>query len=373
MLPLRLSRGLNVELSDDGRLSLQDPVYHGCAVFATPSSRRFEFQFTALEPDRWVDKAGSYCIGVMKADEVPFIMPAEGEDAEDARSMAAELTELGALSTGSFRYSAKLFDELAPCIFGGSLHTQHSLVMKWSDGEITYQREETVVSKSLIKPKGKGKGKCKSMSYNESYLHRRKGPEAQAPVVWMFASAGRGASGGIKVQMNRALASNMRSCNDLLADRMKMLFDSPRFTDCVIECAGQCFEAHRAVLCVCSPVFNAAFSGSMKEAHDARYEVRNCDCPRAVQAMLEFMYKGSLPDLNVDTLQALLPLAIFFEMDELRLRVAEELVLSITVKNVRGVVRVLKEFRTKSGVAECYVDLLYMLKADDDLLCEALV
>lgn len=388
-MTLTLLKGVNVMFNESGNLCLEQPQFHGCAVFAPPSNERFQMRLTALRDDRWIHKAGSYCIGIMQVSDIHKIDHSAFNDSGDyvgpghvcwARAMAADIPFLFALSTGSFRFSHTLFDEDGERIFAGSLVCNRSVFMRLDKGSLGYKLEEygdftDVTSKvdfSLDRTKGKGKGKfgghgkgkgkgAQAIDNASSYYPNR----GMVPFVWLFSDF------DSEVQVHLGLGS--RPCSDLRKKTLNTMWDDRCFTDCVVECMGECFQVHRAVLCSASPIFKSAFVGTMQEARQARFAVRDCEEPLAVAAMLEFTYKGSLPDLNVDVLRALLPLAIQYELDELSGCVADILLESVALDTVREITKVLRQFRDHRIVAEQYSCLMWMLRANESLLTEALV
>ena len=103
-----------------------------------------------------------------------------------------------------------------------------------------------------------------------------------------------------------------RRCADhRLANQHKRLWIDRPFTDAIVVCDQEQFLVHRVVLSVASPVFERAFSGSMKEGSTGTFEIRSH--PRdAVEAMLEFVYTGDLTEqiLVSSELASLLDLAV---------------------------------------------------------------
>lgn len=406
-MPPPLLRAVNVAYDANGRLFLEHPDYHGCAVFAPSSRSCFEVQVTAQMDDLWEDKAGSYCLGIINRADVPKISPASGGELHDTFFMQEHVGVSYSMSTGSFRFSSSLFDEYADQVFSGSLENGCSLIMKFHDGSLKYRLGghagfTDVTSRTGLAPriestfegkgssdvkgkckgkdnlwKGKGKlplnlmkGKGKSFSDGSHDEYGRFGPFA--PVIWLFSHSDRAPA-----PVDRGIEVGLRSVQhrrtDGLVRTMSSLWDERHFTDCTILCKAERFEVHRAILCTSSPVFNAAFTGRMREANDAVFEIRECECPQAVSALLEFMYKGVLPSVNTATLIALLPLAAQYEVEELCTITAELLVDTVSVQNARDVVKILRPFHERPCVTDAWSSLLQRLKSDDAMLSEALV
>ncbi|CAK0814314.1 unnamed protein product [Prorocentrum cordatum] len=73
------------------------------------------------------------------------------------------------------------------------------------------------------------------------------------------------------------------------------LYQKGKFTDAVIKCSGQEFNVHRAVLASTSEVFDRMFSSSMREGAEAVVLIEDAT-PEAVEALIEGMYCGKLPE-----------------------------------------------------------------------------
>lgn len=401
-MPIKLLKGINVAVDDEGKLSLVDPKHHGCALFDVEGSQHFELQLTAEQDDSWVCKAGAYCVGIMDAEDVPLVHPYDGYrgqnqawnawsswdavswDARDedddsheacaAYHMTASVSSIYTLSTGSFIFSNGIFrPERENRIFDGFLKRDQTLVMRYRHGRLGYRLDpqQSVVDLTgkmeqlkarrptwgSIRAKGSGKGEGKTI-----------------PCLWVFAQEGPEdmyASNTVKLRLtiperNYQFCASDDPCP--LAKKMDFFWEDKLFCDCTIECAGERLGAHRIILCAASPVFNAAFAGSLREATEARFEIRNCDQPAAAKAMLEFMYRGRLSDLTLRTLIALLPLAVQYQIEELCSIAAGKLINQVTEETIREIAQVLKQFRHQPSIAWAYAELLGILKSDDRLL-----
>jgi len=236
------------------------------------------------------------------------------------------------------------------------------------EGELlTYVTYDQGKGKGMAKgmTKGMAKGSGKSKGKREANGHA-----GYAPCLWVFADA-RPPWGPAPPLLVEVLPSLSRAPTDLPAKRMRTLWQDRSFADCVIECNSRRFDAHRAVLCAASPVFSAAFKGSMREAKEARFKLRGCQ-PCAAEAMLEFVYTGCLPELDCQVLLELLPIAVQYELKELCSMVAGRLCSKVTVETVRDVVKVMKQFSEHTGVGEAFLCMKALLKENDELFDRAL-
>ena len=356
----------NVACFEDGCIWLKDSFRHGYVVFAPASTEHFEVRLTARTHDLWddYDKAGAYCLGIVHREDVTAIRPADDGVHFSIFDMQNGV-RLCALSTGTFRFSDRLFDHKAWRLFWGSLNEGRTLIMNFHNGRLRYQLD----------------GQEADVTPYASCLNSDVGPCDEqvarptfVPALWLFSNAERRwiERGGI-LRDNGIVVQCRTSHIDLANKTLTRLWDDRSFADCSIDCKNEHFPAHRAVLCAASPVFKAAFTGNMREACDSRFEVRGCDSPLAVRALLEFLYKGLLPDLELDVLLALLPLAIQYEVDDLCTIAAERLVDFMNVQNARAIVKTMRQFREHRTMTDPFNCVVCLLKADDDLLSEALV
>ena len=111
------------------------------------------------------------------------------------------------------------------------------------------------------------------------------------------------------------------------------MWTNRRFTDAVVVIVGKRFAVHRSVLSEASPVFYRAFSGSMREASKACYEVKD-STPDAVEAMLKYVYTGAAPKESEDITLPLLELAVQYELADLCEKAANDLLVGIGKGNV---------------------------------------
>ncbi|KAF8662660.1 hypothetical protein HU200_056262 [Digitaria exilis] len=75
------------------------------------------------------------------------------------------------------------------------------------------------------------------------------------------------------------------------------MLDSGEGADVTFSVQGETFMAHKAVLAVRSPVFNAEFFGRMREAKEQLVTIEEMQ-PDVFRALLHFIYTDSLPDMD---------------------------------------------------------------------------
>merc|ERR1712232_811828 len=119
------------------------------------------------------------------------------------------------------------------------------------------------------------------------------------------------------------------------------LWKDRRLSDCVFVCDGHRFPVHKAVVCGASEAFRAALTGTMKEAEEEVFEIRQT-IPAAVDHLLRYIYTRDLTvqldmtsGINLtDLLTSLLELAMQYEIYECAELVAEHL-LEYSNENMR--------------------------------------
>ncbi|KAJ4813721.1 BTB/POZ/MATH-domain protein [Rhynchospora pubera] len=105
--------------------------------------------------------------------------------------------------------------------------------------------------------------------------------------------------------------------------------------DITCEAEGECFPAHKCILALRSPVFNAQLFGAMKDEKQDKIKISNVRAP-IFKAMLFFIYTGLLPDHveGAEAAQHLLVAADRYGMQTLRRACEERLSQQLDVVNV---------------------------------------
>ncbi|NXA41350.1 KLH30 protein, partial [Eudromia elegans] len=74
---------------------------------------------------------------------------------------------------------------------------------------------------------------------------------------------------------------------------LQRLRANPKLSDVTLLAAGREFPCHRGVLALCSPYFEAMFSGNFMESISARVELKDVE-PDALEVLLDFAYTGKV-------------------------------------------------------------------------------
>ena len=91
-----------------------------------------------------------------------------------------------------------------------------------------------------------------------------------------------------------------------------------------------------------------------------------------MRAIIEFMYTEKLQDFKTETLIAMSPLAVYFQLDELCTTLASLLIDNLDAENVKDVARVINQFSSCSSLTWAKADLLERLKSNEHLLDQVL-
>jgi len=153
-------------------------------------------------------------------------------------------------------------------------------------------------------------------------------------------------------------------CPNNVLNVQERVWKQRKFTDALVICAGERFEAHRSTLSAASPVFEAAFASSMLEGLHAQYEIKD-STPQAVEGMLRFIYTGCT-DVSDTELCPLLDLAVQYDLGELANATARRMLVSVAVENVCAYVQTLKRHHEK--MASLWDEMLTILQNDRALL-----
>lgn len=82
-----------------------------------------------------------------------------------------------------------------------------------------------------------------------------------------------------------------------LSDNLGKLLEEKKGSDVTFEVGGEVFPAHRAVLAMRSPVFDAELFGPMEEKTSQLITVQDMN-PDVFRALLHFIYTDSMPDME---------------------------------------------------------------------------
>jgi N-acetylneuraminic acid mutarotase len=124
-----------------------------------------------------------------------------------------------------------------------------------------------------------------------------------------------------------------RSITELLGNLRQLLNNSDMFSDIVFLVEERPIHAHKAILAVQCPHFNAMFGSGMRESTAEEIAIPGWDYAPFL-CMLEFLYTGTIADFSVGMAVELLPLADHYTLDRLRLLCESVLVHNVDAENV---------------------------------------
>merc|ERR1712142_628510 len=80
-----------------------------------------------------------------------------------------------------------------------------------------------------------------------------------------------------------------------VSSHIESLYQSGKYSDCIVVCGDEEFRCHKVILASRSPVFDAMLSHDMEEKKSGRILIEDLDVD-VVQGMLEFIYSGHVKD-----------------------------------------------------------------------------
>ena len=86
-------------------------------------------------------------------------------------------------------------------------------------------------------------------------------------------------------------------------------------TDVILCVGGEEFPCHRNVLAICSPYFEAMFSGDLRESKEARIPFNEI-LPQTLKEVIDYSYTGHI-EITVDNAQDLLAAATLFQYPDI--------------------------------------------------------
>ncbi|OEL28157.1 BTB/POZ and MATH domain-containing protein 2 [Dichanthelium oligosanthes] len=124
-----------------------------------------------------------------------------------------------------------------------------------------------------------------------------------------------------------------------ITKKLGKLLETGEFSDVTFLVGGETFKAHRMVLAMQSPVFKAKLYGPMREATAKHVAIEDME-PAVFQALLHFIYTGSLPntsviwrDIDYDMVQHLLVAADRYSVDNLKLACESMLCKNLSIQS----------------------------------------
>eukprot|EP00747_Dinoflagellata_sp_TGD_P190299 gnl/TRDRNA2_/TRDRNA2_51816_c0_seq1.p1 gnl/TRDRNA2_/TRDRNA2_51816_c0~~gnl/TRDRNA2_/TRDRNA2_51816_c0_seq1.p1 ORF type:complete len:280 (-),score=57.72 gnl/TRDRNA2_/TRDRNA2_51816_c0_seq1:32-832(-) len=130
------------------------------------------------------------------------------------------------------------------------------------------------------------------------------------------------------------------------------LWQQREFTDLLIKCDGrEVMRAHRCILAAASPALSAMLRSDMVEAREQCIEFRDAE-PKDVEAMLQFIYTGAVPD-NIDA-KSVVKLAHMYGLQHLVELCCAALLENLGPENVLDTVRVLRGYDDNAVIQDAY-------------------
>ena len=118
-----------------------------------------------------------------------------------------------------------------------------------------------------------------------------------------------------------------------LSEQLGNLFIDKQLSDFRIECEGQTFDCHQAILAARSPVFMAMFQSNMKEKETKRVTIDDFKS-EVVSEMLHFIYTGNVTDKVIgEVATELLAAADKYQLELLKNICEERLCSTLEVTN----------------------------------------
>ena len=123
-------------------------------------------------------------------------------------------------------------------------------------------------------------------------------------------------------------------CQKQLGDQLGIFFSDKQLSDIKVECHGQTFDCHQAILAARSPVFLAMFQSNMKEKETKTVTIDDYRA-EVVSEMLNYIYTGNVSgnDIINEIATELLAAADKYQMDLLKNICEERLCSSVNVTN----------------------------------------
>ena len=122
--------------------------------------------------------------------------------------------------------------------------------------------------------------------------------------------------------------------SEQIGDDLGKVFSDKQFSDIKIQCEGQSFDRHMAILAARSPVFMAMFQSNMKEKQTQTVNINDCKAG-VVEEMLNFIYTGNVssPAAISEIMAELFEAADKYQLDLLKDVCEESLCSNLKVTN----------------------------------------
>ncbi|XP_015918885.2 speckle-type POZ protein B [Parasteatoda tepidariorum] len=144
---------------------------------------------------------------------------------------------------------------------------------------------------------------------------------------------------------------------DTLKDDLKRMLTEKKFPDVVLKAGGESFDAHKAMLSVRSPVFQAMFEQDMIENLNGTVDISDLDA-NTLHNLLLYMYSGTLEDFDVKNISKLLVAADKYQVLGLREKCVLTLKSNLSVQTVCQVLA-LAEFQEDRDLKMAALDFIF--------------
>jgi len=169
----------------------------------------------------------------------------------------------------------------------------------------------------------------------------------------------------------RCRAASAAAGDAYLAQLASSLWQAGRFADCEVVCDEEVTPCHRAVLAEASPVFCGMLRADMMEARQRQILIRVSN-PRAVKAMLHFVYTGRVQD-GYHEYAELLGLAEYYLVAPLVALCVDRLLKDVHADNIGLLVRACRVLHDKPELCAVWPRLVATIQRDSDVLSSALL
>ncbi|XP_063089604.1 speckle-type POZ protein-like [Cavia porcellus] len=139
------------------------------------------------------------------------------------------------------------------------------------------------------------------------------------------------------------------------------LWKNSLLADCCLLVSGQEFQAHKAILAACSPVFRAMFEHEMQESKNNQVKISDME-PEVFKEIMFLMYTGKAPKLG-RMAPDLLAAADRCGLGCLKLMCEKHLCCNLSVENVIKIL-ILVEFHKAHQLKVCAVDFINLHISD---------
>eukprot|EP00747_Dinoflagellata_sp_TGD_P193349 gnl/TRDRNA2_/TRDRNA2_59387_c0_seq1.p1 gnl/TRDRNA2_/TRDRNA2_59387_c0~~gnl/TRDRNA2_/TRDRNA2_59387_c0_seq1.p1 ORF type:complete len:273 (-),score=36.95 gnl/TRDRNA2_/TRDRNA2_59387_c0_seq1:268-1086(-) len=159
------------------------------------------------------------------------------------------------------------------------------------------------------------------------------------------------------------------ACDRYMDRTRRILWEHRDSGDIVVTCKDKKWQVHSLLLTAASSVLAAMLQGQMKEALERSIDIPTSE-PETVEALLHFIYLGSLPE-NSNTLDVC-HLAHMYGVEEVIESCCGTLIESVDVDNVAEILKLLRACE-KSDTLKCIYQHVRCMVHKDHVLFDAII